>query len=156
MVTSLRRLSPLAQLLLAGLVLRSLLALVLPPGYDEAYYLFYGRHPNLSYLDHPVGVGVWSLIGNGFGGSIQALRLPSLLSSTGALALAARGSKSQYPVSPPGRFPAGSAAQADKPQGVPQCFGRLSGTNLCQVPRKNAKPWVQSTPEDGCPQVGKI
>ena len=76
-------------LLLAGLVLRSLLALVLPPGYDEAYYLFYGRHPNLSYLDHPVGVGVWSLIGNGFGGSIQALRLPSLLSYTGALALLA-------------------------------------------------------------------
>ena len=30
---------------------------VLPPGYDEAFYLFYGRYPNLSYLDHPVGVG---------------------------------------------------------------------------------------------------
>jgi hypothetical protein len=89
MVTSLRRFSPLTQLLLAGLVVRGLLALVLPPGYDEAYYLFYGRHPNLSYLDHPVGVGIWSLIGNAFGGSIQALRLPSLVSYTAALALMA-------------------------------------------------------------------
>jgi 4-amino-4-deoxy-L-arabinose transferase-like glycosyltransferase len=80
---------PLAQLLLAGLVVRALLALVLPPGYDEAYYLFYGRHPNLSYLDHPVAVGIWSLIGNALGGSIQALRLPSLVSYTVALVLLA-------------------------------------------------------------------
>ncbi len=85
----LRRLSPLSQLLLAGLLVRGLLAWVLPPGYDEAYYLFYGRHPNLSYLDHPVGVGLWSLIGNALGGSIQALRLPSLLAYTAALALLA-------------------------------------------------------------------
>ena len=89
MVTFLRRFSPLAQLLVAGLVARILLALVLPPGYDEAYYLFYGRHPNLSYLDHPVAVGVWSLVGNALGGSIVALRLPSLLSYTAALALLA-------------------------------------------------------------------
>jgi hypothetical protein len=89
MVTFLRRLPPLGQLLLAGLLVRGLLALVLPPGYDEAYYLFYGRHPNLSYLDHPVGVGIWSLIGNALGGSIFALRVPSLLSYTAALALLA-------------------------------------------------------------------
>ncbi|MCX5943862.1 MAG: glycosyltransferase family 39 protein [Cyanobacteria bacterium] len=89
MVTFLRRLPPLAQLLLAGLLVRFLLALVLPPGYDEAYYLFYGRNPNLSYLDHPVGVGLWSWIGNSLGGSILALRLPSLLSYTAALALLA-------------------------------------------------------------------
>ena len=37
MVTVLRRLPPLGQLLLAGLLVRALLALVLPPGYDEAY-----------------------------------------------------------------------------------------------------------------------
>ena len=89
MVTFMRRLPPLAQLLLAGLVARVLLGLVLPPGYDEAYYLFYGRHPNLSYLDHPVGVGLWSLVGNALGGSIFALRVPSLLSYTAALGLLA-------------------------------------------------------------------
>ncbi len=73
--------------LLGGLVVRLKLAMVLPPGYDEAYYLFYGRHPALSYFDHPAAVGLWAWVGTRLGGSILALRLPSLLSYTLALAL---------------------------------------------------------------------
>ncbi|MCP9772211.1 glycosyltransferase family 39 protein [Synechococcus sp. Tobar12-5m-g] len=73
--------------LLGGLVVRLVLAMVLPPGYDEAYYLFYGRHLALSYFDHPAAVGLWAWVGTRLGGSILALRLPSLLSYTLALAL---------------------------------------------------------------------
>ncbi len=49
----------------AGLAFRSLIALWLPPGFDEAYYYLYTLHPNWSYFDHPplvalsTGFGVW-------------------------------------------------------------------------------------------------
>jgi len=79
----------LAAILLAGLALRSLAALILPPGYDESYYLFYGQHPALSYFDHPLATGLWSWLGNQLGGSIVALRVPALLSYTLATALLA-------------------------------------------------------------------
>ena len=79
----------LAAILLAGLALRSLAALILPPGYDESYYLFYGQHPALSYFDHPLATALWSWLGNLLGGSIVALRVPALLSCTLATALLA-------------------------------------------------------------------
>jgi 4-amino-4-deoxy-L-arabinose transferase-like glycosyltransferase len=79
----------LAAILLAGLAFRSLAALMLPPGYDESYYLFYGQHPALSYFDHPLATGLWSWLGNLLGGSIVALRVPALLSYTLATALLA-------------------------------------------------------------------
>jgi len=79
----------LAAILLAGLAFRSLAALILPPGYDESYYLFYGQHPALSYFDHPLATGLWSWLGNLLGGSIVALRVPALLSYTLATALLA-------------------------------------------------------------------
>ena len=72
-------------LLLIGLAVRVLLALILPPGYDEAYYQFYGQNLALSYFDHPAAVGLWSWIGLHLGGSLQAIRLPCLLSYTVAL-----------------------------------------------------------------------
>jgi len=75
--------------LLAGLVLRLAFAVILPPGYDEAYYTFYGQHPALSYFDHPAAVGLWAWAGQRLGGSVLALRVPSLLSYTVALALMA-------------------------------------------------------------------
>ncbi|MEB3177245.1 MAG: hypothetical protein VKJ87_06585 [Synechococcus sp.] len=84
---------PLLLILLGGLLLRLLLILLLPPGYDEAYYLFYGAHPALSYFDHPAAVGLWAWLGNQLDWGIVGLRLPSLLSYTAAsalLALAAR------------------------------------------------------------------
>ena len=71
--------------LLVGLAARVLLALILPPGYDEAYYQFYGQNPSLSYFDHPLAVGIWSWLGLQLGGSLEAIRLPSLLSYTVAL-----------------------------------------------------------------------
>jgi 4-amino-4-deoxy-L-arabinose transferase-like glycosyltransferase len=79
----------LAAILLAGLAFRSLAALILPPGYDESYYLFYGQHPALSYFDHPLATGLWSWLGNQLGGSIVALRVPALLSYTLATVLLA-------------------------------------------------------------------
>ena len=79
----------LAAILLAGLAFRSLAALILPPGYDESYYLFYGQHPALSYFDHPLATGLWSWLGNLLGGSIVALRVPALLSYTLACGLLA-------------------------------------------------------------------
>lgn len=71
--------------LLLGLAARLLLALILPPGYDEAYYQFYGLHPALSYFDHPAAVGLWSWISDHLGGQLLALRLPCLISYTVAL-----------------------------------------------------------------------
>ena len=71
--------------LLIGLAARVLLAWILPPGYDEAYYQFYGQNLALSYFDHPAAVGLWSWIGLHLGGSLQAIRLPCLLSYTLAL-----------------------------------------------------------------------
>ena len=76
-------------ILLAGLAFRSLAALILPPGYDESYYLFYGQHPALSYFDHPLATGLWSWLGNALGGSIVALRIPALLSYSLACGLLA-------------------------------------------------------------------
>lgn len=81
---------PAVVLLLAGLGLRTLLAAILPAGYDEAYYHFYGRHLDLSFFDHPLAVGLWSWLGQQLGDSLLALRLPSLLSYTAALALLAQ------------------------------------------------------------------
>jgi len=80
-------------ILLTSLLLRSLAALILPPGYDESYYLFYGQHPALSYFDHPLAVGLWAWLGERLGGSILALRLPALLSYTAACALLAQASR---------------------------------------------------------------
>jgi len=76
-------------ILLAALAFRSLAALILPPGYDESYYLFYGQHPALSYFDHPLATGLWAWLGNALGGSIVALRVPALLSYTLACAVLA-------------------------------------------------------------------
>jgi hypothetical protein len=80
-------------ILLAGLAFRSLVALILPPGYDESYYLFYGQHPALSYYDHPLATGLWSWLGNQLGGSTLALRVPALLSYTLACGLLAEASR---------------------------------------------------------------
>jgi hypothetical protein len=84
---------PLLLILLAGLALRTAIALLLPPGYDEAYYLFYGRHLDLSYFDHPAAVGIWAWLGQLLPWGITGLRLPALISytmATALLALAAR------------------------------------------------------------------
>ena len=90
---SILRRYPLPLILLAGLLLRLLLLLLLPPGYDEAYYLFYGAHPALSFFDHPAAVSLWAWLGSHLQLGIVGLRLPVALSYSIAstfLALAAR------------------------------------------------------------------
>ena len=68
-----------------GLALRLAIAVILPPGYDESYYLFYGQNLALSYFDHPLAVGLWAAAGEAIGRLLPAnpalaLRLPGLLS----------------------------------------------------------------------------
>ena len=68
-----------------GLALRLALAVILPPGYDESYYFFYGQNLALSYFDHPLAVGLWAAAGEAIGRLMPAypalsLRLPGLLS----------------------------------------------------------------------------
>jgi 4-amino-4-deoxy-L-arabinose transferase-like glycosyltransferase len=70
--------------LVAGLVLRVILAIILPPGYDEAYYVLYGQNPSLSYFDHPLAVGLWSWLGQHIALAPWAMRIPGLLSYTAA------------------------------------------------------------------------
>lgn len=58
-------LKPVVLILLIGLILRSIIAFYLYPGYDEAYYYLYSKNLDWSYFDHPVlvalttGFGVW-------------------------------------------------------------------------------------------------
>jgi 4-amino-4-deoxy-L-arabinose transferase-like glycosyltransferase len=55
----------LLKLIIGGLIARTLVAIWLFPGFDEAYYYLYSRHLSWSYFDHPVmvalttGVGWW-------------------------------------------------------------------------------------------------
>ncbi len=81
-----------------GLALRLTLAVILPPGYDESYYLFYGQNLALSYFDHPLAVGVWAWLGLALaplvgGDTVLALRLPGLLSYSAALVLLAEATR---------------------------------------------------------------
>lgn len=81
-----------------GLVFRLILALILPPGYDESYYLFYGQHPALSYFDHPLAVGLWAWLGLQVAPllpdqPVLALRLPGLISFGVAQVLLAEASR---------------------------------------------------------------
>ncbi|NMF85739.1 glycosyltransferase family 39 protein [Nodosilinea sp. P-1105] len=57
--------SGLVILILGGLIYRTLVAIWLFPGFDEAYYYLYSRHLHWSYFDHPpivawtTGLGWW-------------------------------------------------------------------------------------------------
>ncbi|MDX2241140.1 MAG: glycosyltransferase family 39 protein [Leptolyngbyaceae cyanobacterium bins.302] len=74
-------------LLLGGLFVRSLIAVWLPPGFDEAYYYLYTQNLDWSYFDHPLmvafttGFGVW-LTGHV---SQFTIRIGTLLLYTGSL-----------------------------------------------------------------------
>ncbi|MEO1401493.1 MAG: glycosyltransferase family 39 protein [Cyanobacteria bacterium J06635_1] len=82
-------------LLLFGLLTRTLIAWLLPPGFDEAYYFLYTQHLDWSYFDHPVIVALSSGVGIWLTGLITplTLRLGGLLlytASTGLLYLTGR------------------------------------------------------------------
>lgn len=58
--------SGLLGLLVGGFIYRTIVAIWMLPGFDEAYYYLYSRHLNWSYFDHPVmvalttGLGWWT------------------------------------------------------------------------------------------------
>jgi 4-amino-4-deoxy-L-arabinose transferase-like glycosyltransferase len=75
-------------ILLAGLLVRLVIASWLHPGFDEAYYYLYTLHPDWSYFDHPplvawtTNLGIWLT-----GGEVSQLtiRIGTLLIYTGSL-----------------------------------------------------------------------
>jgi hypothetical protein len=69
-----------------SLLLRCLVAALLPPGFDEAYYYLYTRHPDWSYFDHPPLVAWTTGLGPVLTGQVSAfsIRLGSLLAYSGS------------------------------------------------------------------------
>ncbi len=80
---------PIVWILLGGLLVRSAIAVWLPPGFDEAYYYLYTQHPDWSYFDHPLMVGLSTGLGPWLTGHVSqfTIRMGSLLLYTGALIL---------------------------------------------------------------------
>ncbi len=74
-------------ILLAGLLMRLVIAIWLHPGYDEAYYYLYTLHPDWSYFDHPPLVAVTTGIGVWLTGQVNqfTIRIGTLLVYTGSL-----------------------------------------------------------------------
>ncbi|WP_223049985.1 ArnT family glycosyltransferase [Leptothermofonsia sichuanensis] len=74
-------------LLSGGLLVRSAIALSLPPGFDEAYYYLYTQHPDWSYFDHPLLVTLSTGLGPWLTGHVSqfTIRLGTLWLHTGAL-----------------------------------------------------------------------
>lgn len=72
-----------------GLVCRTVVAWLLPVGFDEAYYYLYSRHLALSYFDHPLMVGLTTGLGWWITGLIAplTLRLGALILYTVSLLL---------------------------------------------------------------------
>jgi 4-amino-4-deoxy-L-arabinose transferase-like glycosyltransferase len=69
-----------------GLFMRGLVAALLPPGFDEAYYYLYTRHLDWSYFDHPPLVAWTTGLGPALTGQVSAfsIRLGSLLLYSGS------------------------------------------------------------------------
>ncbi|MBT9315374.1 ArnT family glycosyltransferase [Leptothoe spongobia] len=62
-------------LLVGSWVMRLLIAWLLPPGFDEAYYFLYTQHWDWSYFDHPVMVALTTAVGPWLTGYISPLTL---------------------------------------------------------------------------------
>ncbi|WP_250566022.1 ArnT family glycosyltransferase [Adonisia turfae] len=82
-------------LVIGSWILRILIAWLLPPGFDEAYYFLYTQHWDWSYFDHPVMVALTTALGPWLTGYISPLtiRLGALILyglSTGLLYLSGR------------------------------------------------------------------
>jgi 4-amino-4-deoxy-L-arabinose transferase-like glycosyltransferase len=71
----------------AGLLTRTMVALLLPIGFDEAYYYIYSQHLNWSYFDHPLLVAFTTGFGTWLTGIVNPLtvRLATLLLYSGSL-----------------------------------------------------------------------
>jgi 4-amino-4-deoxy-L-arabinose transferase-like glycosyltransferase len=75
--------------LLGGLLLRSIIAVWLYPGFDEAYYYLYSRNLDWSYYDHPVLVALTTGFGIWLTGTVSqfTIRIGTLILYTGSLLL---------------------------------------------------------------------
>ncbi|MEM8545868.1 MAG: glycosyltransferase family 39 protein, partial [Cyanobacteria bacterium P01_H01_bin.119] len=75
--------------LLGGLLFRTICALFLFPGFDEAYYYLYARNLAWSYFDHPLIVALTTRLGLSLTGSISqfTIRIGALLLYTASLYL---------------------------------------------------------------------
>jgi hypothetical protein len=65
----------LAKIIIGGLIFRTLVAIWLFPGFDEAYYYLYSRHLNWSYFDHPAMVALTTGMGWWLTGTISPLTI---------------------------------------------------------------------------------
>lgn len=77
-------------ILAIGLVMRSIIAFGLPPGFDEAYYYLYTQNPDWSFFDHPPLVAITTALGLWLSGETVSqftIRIGSLLLYTGTLYL---------------------------------------------------------------------
>ncbi|MGI0491119.1 ArnT family glycosyltransferase [Alkalinema pantanalense CENA528] len=77
-------------ILAAGLFIRTMIALWLQPGFDEAYYYLYTQYPDWSFFDHPPLVAITTAIGLWFSGETVSqftIRIGSLLLYTATLYL---------------------------------------------------------------------
>ena len=76
-------------ILVSGLMFRSIIALYLYPGFDEAYYYLYSKYLDWSYFDHPVFVALTTGLGVWLTGEVNqfTIRLGTLLLYTASLYL---------------------------------------------------------------------
>ena len=75
-------------ILFVGLLVRSIIAFKLPPGYDEAYYYLYTQNPAWSFFDHPPMVALTTALGLWMSGdqvSQLTIRVGTLLTHTATL-----------------------------------------------------------------------
>lgn len=78
---------PVILILIIGLIFRTVMALYLYPGYDEAYYYLYSQNLDWSYFDHPVFVALTTGFGVWLTGEVNqfTIRLGTLLLYTASL-----------------------------------------------------------------------
>lgn len=76
-------------LLTVGLLLRIVIAIWLPPGFDETYYYVYTQHLDWSYFDHPPLVALTTGFGPWLTGGVSqfTIRLGTVILHTGTLLL---------------------------------------------------------------------
>lgn len=72
----------LATLIAVSVIIKVMVALMLPMTGDEAYFIVWGNHPDYGYYDHPPMVGWWLTAMLQFGDHPLWLRLPTILTTT--------------------------------------------------------------------------
>lgn len=78
---------PVINILFLGLIIRTIIAIYLYPGYDEAYYYIYSQNLDWSYFDHPLLVSLTTGLGVWLTGEVNqfTIRIGTLIIFTGSL-----------------------------------------------------------------------